>query len=61
MRSARNDVPGINALPCQEIGFCSSPEMARSRFEERKPDELPESAIVRLSKQMLVFQKLGPV
>jgi predicted Zn-ribbon and HTH transcriptional regulator len=61
MRSARNDVLGINALPCQKIGFCSSPEMAPSRFEECKSDELPEAAIVRLSKQLLVFHKLGAV
>jgi hypothetical protein len=35
--------------------------MAHSRFEECKSDELPEAAIVRLSKQLLVFQKLGAV
>jgi hypothetical protein len=56
---ARNDGPGINALPCQEIDLCSSLELARSKFDECKSGELPEAAIVRLSKQLLVFQKLG--
>jgi hypothetical protein len=58
-RFARNEVPEKSTLPCREIISGYLPELSLSGKDKCKSGKLPVMVIVRLSKKLLVFQRLG--